>query len=244
MPIEQTGRATAGIAPERERLAGTLMLAAAVASIVFVAIDPVATGADARAILQSMAANAPTHRLVHAVEMACVFALAFGMASLANRLGQHRPAVRAGCIAYLAGSVLMLGATVVDGFITGDAAGYFLGAGHDVERGRELVHMCYAVIQDLAMVSWFFQAAGVLALGASLVREPGARRVVGAIGLVTGALPPIAIVATYPVMDTAVVVGILLAQLAWNVAAASLLLRRADPGAHRAPIASTQAVPA
>ena len=244
MDPRMTGRATAGTAPDRERIAGFLMLAAAVASIVFVAIDPVATGDDARTILQSMAASAPMHRLVHAVEMACVFALAFGMASLSARLGTRRPAVRAGCMAWLAGSLLMLGATVVDGFVTGDAASYFLGAGHDVERGREIVHLCYAVIQDLAMVSWFFQAVGVLALAAVLVRDRGANRVAGVVGLVTGALPPIAIVATYPVMDTGVVVGILVAQLAWNLAAATLLLRRPSAPTQATRHDAAQAVPA
>jgi len=227
----------------RERLAGFLMLAAAVASIVFVAIDPVSTGADARAILQSMTANAPTHRLVHAVEMACVLGLAFGMASLGRRIGADRPAVRLGTLAYLAGSVAMMGATVVDGFITGDAAAYFLGAGHSAETGREVVHMCYAVIQDLAMVSWFLQAVGVLAFGTALVGERGWARAAGVVGLVTGALPPLAIVATYPRMDTAVVVGILLAQLAWNAAAGVLLLRRAAP-ASTTRAAGTYAVPA
>ena len=227
-----------------QRSAGALMLVAAIASIVFVAIDPVAGGDDARAILQSMTANAPMHRIVHAVEMACLFGLAFGMASLAARLGAQRPVVRAGAMAYLAGSLAMLGAAVVDGFVTVDAASYFLRDGHSVETGREVVHMCYAVIQDLAMVSWFLQSIGVLALASALVRERGARRVGGVVGLVTGALPPIAILASYPRMDTAVVVGILLVQLAWNLVVAGLLLRRDDGAAASADGRARMPVPA
>jgi hypothetical protein len=67
---------------------------------------------------------------------------------------------------------------------------------------------------------------GVLTMAGALLQRKGLERVVGALGLATGALAPIAIVATYPVMDTTVVVGILLAQLVWNLAAATLLLKR------------------
>jgi hypothetical protein len=62
-----------------------------------------------------------------------------------------------------------------------------------------------------------------------LLRECGLRRVVSLVGLATGTIPPIALVATWPTMDDAVVIGILSAQLLWNVAAAALLVRRSAP---------------
>jgi hypothetical protein len=92
-----------------------------------------------------------------------------------------------------------------------------------------MIHLCNVVVQDFAAASWFFQSVGVLALAAALLRERGLPRIVGALGLATGALPPLAIVATWPAMDTAVVVGILSAQMVWNAAAATLLLRRVAP---------------
>jgi hypothetical protein len=52
-----------------------------------------------------------------------------------------------------------------------------------------------------------------------------------------------AMLATYPVMDTGVVVGILVAQLAWNLAAAPLLHRPSAPS-KAAHIDTAQAVPA
>jgi len=211
------------------RAAGVLMLAAAVVSTVFVALDPVVTAATPRAILEGIVANGPMHRTVHAVELACVLSLAFGFTSLAARTGLRRPAVLGACIAYGVGCLAMVGAAITDGFITGDVAAYYLQAGRSVDTGREMIHLCYVVVQDLAATSWFFQAAGVLAMALALLRERGLQRIVGAFGLATGALPPIAIVATWPTMDTAVVVGILSAQMVWNAAAATLLLRRAAP---------------
>ena len=170
------------------------------------------------------------HRVVHAVELACVLCLAFGFASLAARIGPRRPAVLWACIAYVAGCLVMVGAAITDGFITGDVARYYLQAGHSVDTGREMIHLCYVLVQDLAAASWFFQSAGVLAMAVALLRERGLRRAVSLVGLATGAVPPIAIVATWPTMDTGVVLGILSAQLVWNVAAAVLLMRRPASG--------------
>ena len=211
------------------RAAGILMLTATVVSIAFVALDPVVVGGTSRAILEGIVANRSTHRIVHAVELACVLSLMFGFASLAARTGLRRPAVLGACIAYVVGCLAMVGAAITDGFITGDVASYYLQAGHNVDTGREMIHLCYALVQDFAATSWILQSVGVLAMAVALLRERGLQRVVGALGLATGALPPIAIVATWPTMDTAVVIGILSAQMVWNVAAATLLLWRAGP---------------
>jgi hypothetical protein len=222
---ESAGR-PAGTERVDTRAAGVLMLASAIVSIVFVALDPEVTATTSRAILESIVANATLHRLVHAVELACVLGLTVGFTSLAARSGTHRSAVRGALIAYVVGCVAMVVAAVTDGFITGDVASYYLRAGHSVDTGREMIHFCYAVVQDFAAASWFFQSVGVLAMAFALMRERGLQRVVGMLGLATGAVPPIAIVATWPTMDTTVVVGILSAQLVWNVAAAVLLMRR------------------
>ena len=212
--------------PVDTRAAGILLALAAVVSIVFVALDPEVTAKTSRSILEAMVANASTHRLVHAVELACVACLGFGFVSLGARLGLRRPAVIGACLTYLVGCIAMVVAAVTDGFITGDVASYYLQPGHSVDTGREMIHLCYVVIQDFATASWFFQSVGVLAMAAALLRRKGLQRVAGVLGLATGALAPIAIVVTYPAMDTTVVVGILLAQLVWNVAAATLLLNR------------------
>ena len=208
------------------RVAGLLMLASAIVSIVFVALDPEVTATTSRAILEAMVTNGTTHRIVHAVELACVLGLAFGFASLAARIGTQRSAVRAGLIAYLVGCLAMVIAAVTDGFITGDVAAYYLQAGHSVDTGREMIHLCYTVVQDFAAASWSFQSVGVLTMAFALLRERGPQRIVGILGLATGAVPPIAILATWPAMDGGVVIGILSAQLVWNVAASVLLMRR------------------
>jgi len=235
MNIQQADRrATVATHPDT-RAAGVMMLTAATLSIVFVALDPVFSADTSRAILEGAVAIGTQHRIVHAVELACVLSLLFGFTSLAARTGLRRPAVLGACIAYAVGCLAMVGAAVADGFIAGDVAGYYLKAGHSVETGREMFHLCCVVVQDLAATAWVLQSIGVLALAVALLRERGLPRIVGALGLASGSLPPIALLATWPAMDTPVVIGILSAQLAWNVAAATLLLRR-GPSAAATPI--------
>jgi len=59
-----------------------------------------------------------------------------------------------------------------------------------------------------------------------LLRERGMPRVIGAIGLLAGALPAAIVFVVGSHMTDAIVVGILLAQAIWNLAAATLLIGR------------------
>ena len=226
---------SAATPPDDTRAAGILMLAAAILSIVFVALDPEVTATTSRAILEGIVANGPRHRAVHAAELACVLGLAMGFTSLAARLGAQRALVRGALIAYVVGCLAMVAAAVTDGFVSGDVASYYLRAGHSVDTGREMIHLCYVVVQDFAAAAWGLQSVGVLAMAWALLRERGLPRAVGILGLFSGAIPPIALVATWGAMDGGVVIGILLAQLVWNVAASVLLLRR--PSARAAGLA-------
>jgi hypothetical protein len=75
-------------------------------------------------------------------------------------------------------------------------------------------------------MSWGLEAMGALALSAALFADGGARRRLGALGLVAAAAPIVTIAASGPAMDTMVVVAILLTQAVWNVVCAIALWRR------------------
>ena len=211
--------------PLDTRAAGVLMIAAAIASLVFIVLDRQPGGAGARALLESLASIAPWRRMVHVVESACMLSFAFGMASLALRLDPRRPGVLLGALAWLAGAMAMLGAAVTDGFITSDIAVRYLLPNHDPQAGLELVRLASIAVQDLATMSWVLQSVGVMALSTALVADGGFHRRIGIVGFVT-AVPVIALVTLMPFIDQDVIVAILLAQLAWNLASAWLLMRR------------------
>ncbi|WP_075793024.1 hypothetical protein [Massilia putida] len=208
------------------RGAGFAIALSAVASIAAVALDSPAQGSDPLAILQSMVALREPHQLVHIVAMACIGGLMVGFTVLSQRLGLRRVPVLAGLIAYGAGSMLMLIATTIDGFISTDTAALF------ATKSPEAVRVGYWMIQamagvalsDIARVAWVCQSVAAVAWSLAMLRDAGLARKAGLIGLVSGALPGVAVVAAGAHMTATVVVGILLVQAIWNLTAATYLL--------------------
>jgi hypothetical protein len=82
-------------------------------------------------------------------------------------------------------------------------------------------------LTDVARVAWVFQSVAALAWAWALLGEGGLARKLGMAGLASGALPAAAVFAAGSHMTESVVVGILLAQAAWNLTAAAYLLSAA-----------------
>lgn len=206
--------------------AGLVILFSAIASIAAVALDRMASGSDPLSILQSMVRIGPWHAGVHVVAMACIGGFMFGYSVLSQRLGLSRAPVLTGLIAYGFGSMLMLIATTIDGFIGTDTAALFVG------KSTEAVRVGYWMLQtiegvaltDIARVAWVCQSVAALAWAWALLGEGGLARKLGMAGLVSGALPAVAVFTVGAHMTESVVVGILLAQAAWNLTAAVFLM--------------------
>ena len=209
------------------RGAGFAIVLSALASLVAVALDSQAQGSDPLAILQSMVRIRESHQLVHIVAMACIGGLMVGFTVLSQRLGLRRAPVLVALIAYGAGSMLMLVATVIDGFISTDMAALFATRTPDAVRtGYWMIQAVAGVaLTDIARVAWVCQSVAAVAWSLALLRDAGLARKAGVIGLATGALPGVAVVAAGSRMTATVVVGILLVQALWNLTAAAYLLR-------------------
>jgi len=217
---------TPAVAPLDTRSAGIAIAVSAIASIVFVALDEGAHGKDALSILQSMVATQPMHQFVHVVAMTCLAGFMYGYTVLSQRLGLNRTPVLIGLTSYGLGTVLMLLAAVIDGFVSTDAAAMFLaGAPSGIDTGLQIINTLSGVLlPDLARVAWVFQSVAAVAWSVALIRDRGMQRTVGSIGLVAGALPAAIVSIVGTQMTDAIVVGILLAQAIWNLAAATLLV--------------------
>lgn len=212
--------------PDTTRAAGFAIAAATVISTIFVALDQGASGNNPAEILQSIADLQTLKQLVHGVAIASVCAYAFGYASLSRQLGLHRPQVLAGLMAYLIGCVAMIAATLLDGFVTPHIAADAVGAAPERLRfAYDLIHFLGLVLTDFARAGWLLQAVGALAWSLVLVRDRGLPRVIGGIGVLSSILVGAAVTASGTNMSMAAILGILLSQLAWNVAAAVLLIR-------------------
>jgi hypothetical protein len=162
--------------------------------------------------------------------MACIGGLMFGFTVLSQRLGLRRAPVLVGLIAYSAGSMLMLAATIIDGFIGTDTAALFVNKSPEAVRvGYWLVQVIAGVaLTDIARFAWVCQSLAAVAWSLALLRETGLARKLGVTGLITGALPGVAVVAAGANMTEGVVVGVLLLQGVWNLGAAAYLLGAKD----------------
>ncbi|MBV8656971.1 MAG: hypothetical protein JO142_04015 [Burkholderiales bacterium] len=224
------------------RLAGAGIVISSILSIVFVALDPMASGHDPQAILQSMVNNQAIHQLIHVVAMLCVLVQWYGYTVLSQRLSLQRPTVRMAYLSFALGSVLMFIATIIDGFISTDTAAVFLkGSPEAIKFGYWAVQTIEGVVlTDIARVAWVLQSIAAVAWSFALLRQAGVQRVIGSIGLLAGALPAAAVILAGSNMTVAVVVGILLVQALWNISAGVLLLMF-DRAGKPADVRNTQA---
>jgi hypothetical protein len=209
------------------RAAGIAIAAATILSTVFVALDRSAGGKSPLEILQGIAALQGLKELVHGVAIASVCAYAFGYVTLARRLDLRRPLVLAGLVAYLLGCIAMVAAATLDGFVTPHVAvDAIAGSAERIAIAYRFVHYLGVVLTDLAKLGWLLQAMGTLAWSIVLLRERGLQRFVGGIGLVSSALVGAAVLGSDTNMSMASLLGVLLAQLLWNLAAAVALIVR------------------
>ena len=209
------------------RLAGLAVLGSAIVSTAAVALDRGASGKTTQEILQSMVQNQSWHQNVHVVAMACICGLMYGYIVLSQQLGLRRAPVLIGLTTYALGSVLMFGATILDGFIsTGIAADFVNGTPEAMQAARWMLHVVESIaLTDIARVAWVLQSVAAIAWSVALLRDAGMRRVVGCIGLIAGGLPAAMVIAAGTQMDLSVVIGTLLLQAVWNLAAGVLMVR-------------------
>ena len=177
---------------------------------------------------------------MHGVAIASVCAYGFGYATLARRLGLQRPEVLAGLLVYLLGCVAMIGATILDGFVTPHiAADAIAAAPQRIAFAYNLVHFIGIVLNDLAKLGWVLQAVATLAWSVTLLHKPGLPRTVGVTGMLSSALVVALIAGSATDMTMTSLLSVLFAQLTWNLAAAAYLMRRTDTVANRADIGGT-----
>lgn len=221
--------------PANTRSAGAAIAIATVVSTIFVALDRSGGGSDPLQILQGIADLTLLKEVVHGVAIASVCAYGFGYVSLSRRLGLHKPLVLAGLVVYLIGCVAMVAATLLDGFVTPHIAADAIHATDPVriQFAYDLVHYIGVVLNDAAKLGWILQAVGAAAWSMGLLGERGAERMVGVLGLASSALVCVLVTVSAVNMSMTSLLGVLMAQLVWNLAAAVLLFRRPIDRARR-----------
>jgi hypothetical protein len=218
--------AVASSPPGIARVAGITLIVATLATIPAVAHHPSITRAhDAADVLRRMVALRVADEAVHAVVIAITAALLFGFAAYAARRGPARPLVLAGLVAYALGSVTVIGAGAIDGFIIPGIAARYVGAtGPQIAIAVQMITAAAIAIQVLTKIWLIATACAVIAWSADLAHERGIVRGAAVAGFVTSAAV-VAVAAFAGYVNPHVLGIVVLVQSLWNVGIGVLLVR-------------------
>jgi hypothetical protein len=219
VPGEARGRAAA-------RAAGALLIGASILEIAAMAHHPSAHAHDMAALLVQLQALSAVSAWVHGVLIALMLTVFFALTEFASQRGITRPAIRAGLIAYAAGVVAMMGAALVDGFVTPRVGMLSTGvSATDLQVTAQLLKLCMLFNQALAHLGAVAMSVGITAWSLDLLRGAGAERALGVFGVAIGLGSAGALIAGALQLDVHGMMLVLLLQVIWTTGVGVLLLR-------------------
>jgi len=223
VPGEARSRAAA-------RAAGALLIGASILEIGAMAHHPTAHAHDMAALLVQLQALSAVSAWVHGVLIALMLTVFFALTEFAWQRGITRPAIRAGLIAYAAGVVAMLGAALVDGFVTPRVATLSTGvSATDLQVTAQLLKLCMLFNQGLARLGAVAMSVGITAWSLDLVRGAGGERALGVFGVAIGLGSAGALILGALQLDVHGMMLVLVLQVIWTIGVGVLLLRIAQP---------------
>src|SRR3984893_547448 len=212
------------------RSAGALLIGGSILEIAAMAHHPSVHAHDVAAVLAQLQALAAVSAWVHGVLIALMLTVFFALTEFACQRGITRPSIRAGLIAYAAGVVAMMGAALVDGFVTPRVA--MLGAGlraADLSITAQLLDLCVLFNQALARLGAIALSAAIIAWSLDLLRRAGLERALGAAGIAIGLGCVAALIAGVLQLDLHGMMLVLVLQAAWTIGLGALLIHHPMP---------------
>lgn len=186
-----------------ERIAGAALLAGAAGSVFAMAHHP--SGGHGGAL----------GGIVHGAMIALLGAMAFGFFFLCLRRGPARPAILAGALAYGVSLFAHVGAATINGFVVPALAARAAGGGADAV-GHDIFLLAWESNQALARLGVVATGLAFIFWSLDFLRRPGAEpRLIGALGLLAGAVPIALLAAGAIRMDVAGAFIVYAAHAAW-----------------------------
>jgi hypothetical protein len=219
--------------PEPARLYAAILAAGALLMLGFMAAHPAIHAHDAAGFLDEMRRKGPLSAVVHGALIAAMLVTLVGLLGVVARLGPRRPAVRAGLIAYSVGTLAHTAAATINGFVVPGITARFAAApahGHAapdpaavqaaaLDQLRPILVLCGETNGAAARLGVAAMSAAILLWSFRLLRDRGVARLVGASGLVCGAIPPTAFAAGLAMDVHGFMIRVIL-QSVWYLAAA------------------------
>jgi hypothetical protein len=223
---------TAPLTPERTRIpddtmiAGTILLVVTLLEILAMAHHPTVGTADIGTAVQRIGTLSRLSGLVHGALIATLLLTLYGLTTFALQRGFARPLIRSGLIAYGSGTIVMIGAALVSGFVIGDVATL---SPHDtvadLQMDRHVLILCGILNQACANLAVVAMSVGIGLWSIDLLRDAGSARWIGALGCIVGLVPVVALFSGALRLDVHGMSTVVMIQAAWTLAIAIWLLR-------------------
>ncbi len=213
----------------RSVAAGALLFAATLVEVLAMAHHPSVHTPDTAAAVRQISELGKLSGWVHGVVLSAMLCIAYGLLEFTLRRGARRPWMSAGSLAYATGVLLMMGAGLVSGFIL---PGVVTLTPHlstvDLAINAQLLILCRVLNQTCANAATVAISAGILCWSIDLLRERGALRALGLLGLLVGSLPAAALISGALLLDVQGMSEVVWLQALWNCAIAVTLWRPAN----------------
>jgi hypothetical protein len=204
------------------------MMACALIAVIALMHHPAVTTRHAAAALSQMVRLAAIDRVVHGAMIAVTVTLVYGLAVFSARRGIENQTVLGGFIAYALGSVAIVAAALIDGFVIPIiAAAYAADGSAALPQAVTALRLCGAAIQVASVFGLGATSVALALWSIDLLRTSAAPvRLTAAVGLIAAVAPATVFFLTGMTITTHTLVAIILPEAIWYGAVGVLLVRR------------------
>jgi hypothetical protein len=214
------GAGTAGEA----RIAGSVLVAATLLSILMMAHHPSASTHDPASLAADIAGTATLSRVVHGVLIALIALELYAFVVFSARFASGRSAARAALVGYAIGAGAMIGAALISGFVVSSLGIYYASA-TDPAPFVDFARVCMTGNQALAKLGVIATSAAIVLWSIAFLHDRSRWRWLAIVGFVAGLAPAIALLAGAVRLDVHGMLLVVVAQAIWNLAAGTELIR-------------------
>lgn len=214
--MSETNRDVASANERRDITAGLILILSALGSLIAVAHHPVIEAPETNELLTRIRESAFADRFVHGALILFIVAQLFAFCRFTQRQGVRRAPVLFGLIFYVLGTVAMISAALIDGFLVPKIGESYLDAAQaTTDTGLSLLRFCSIAIQLFTKSGVIAISAAILLWSASLIRTGRAPFLAALVGVAAVLSQVYLLVYRGPTVTAHTVVPIVAAMAVW-----------------------------
>ena len=207
------------------KIYGWILAISSLLALAFIAHHPEADLHNSANGLENLAAIGYLGRIVHGTLIFMVLMFAVGFSGFALRLGIKHPLVMSGWIAYIIGTIAMILAASIDGFLLADISDKM---SDNRQLAYDLIHYSMIYNQILARLGFSLMAAASLFWGVAMIHFSGNKRIIGLCSIIIGGTSLAFVLISSERIDVRILLFYMIAQLIWHLIIATWMIRTKD----------------